>query len=132
MKPSGVQLIIADGAARRTTRTNSSAAAWWCGANIAPTQDITTSKLLSAKGIASASASTHSSSTPAFCGDSPPDVEQLGREVAGGDDRARRRGRNRRVARAGSDIQYAVTGRDPACSNEFGPNSGINSAATAG
>jgi hypothetical protein len=40
------------------------AVAWWCGANIAPTHDITTSKLSSAKGSASASASTHSSSTP--------------------------------------------------------------------
>jgi hypothetical protein len=48
MKPSGVQLIIAIVPPGRVTRSSSSATAWWCGANIAPTQDSTTSKLSSA------------------------------------------------------------------------------------
>ena len=49
------------------TRTSSSATSWWCGANIAPMQDITTSNDSSSNGSRSASASTHSSSTPAAC-----------------------------------------------------------------
>jgi hypothetical protein len=65
LKPPGVQLIIPMVPPGRHTRTSSSAVAWWCGANIAPTHDITTSKLLSAKGNACASASTHSRSTRA-------------------------------------------------------------------
>jgi hypothetical protein len=36
----GVELGVAGGGPRRPP----SATAWWCGANIAPTQDITTSK----------------------------------------------------------------------------------------
>ena len=82
MKPSGVQLIIPIVPPGRQTRTSSSAAAWWCGANIAPTQDMTTSKLLSANGNASASASTQSSSTPRSAAIRRPALEKLRRQVA--------------------------------------------------
>ena len=64
MKPSGVQLIIPMVPPGRQTRISSSAVAWCRGANIAPTQDITMSKLLSGNGSASASPSTQSRSTP--------------------------------------------------------------------
>ena len=44
MKPSGVQLSSPIVPARAgTTRTSSSAPAWWCGANITPTQEMTAS-----------------------------------------------------------------------------------------
>ena len=43
MKPSGVQLSTPIVPPGRQTRTSSSAACWWCGANITPMQDITTS-----------------------------------------------------------------------------------------
>ena len=83
--PSGVQLsspIVPPG---RQTRTSSSAAAWWWGANIAPIDDMTTSNDSSSKGRFSASASTHSSSTPVGLGARAAGLEQLGRQVAGGD-----------------------------------------------
>ena len=73
----------------RQTRTSSSATSWWCGANIAPIEDITTSKDSSSNGRFSASASTQSSSTPSASRAGAAGVEQLGREVAGGH-RARR------------------------------------------
>ncbi len=44
MKPSGVQLSSADAGTRSATRSSSSAACWWCGANITPTQEMTASK----------------------------------------------------------------------------------------
>jgi hypothetical protein len=47
MNPSGVQLSSPMRPSGRHTRTSSSAAAWWCGANIAPRQEITASKELS-------------------------------------------------------------------------------------
>ena len=53
-KPAGVQAsspIVPPG---RQTRTSSSAARWWCGANITPTQDRTTSNEPSSWGSASA------------------------------------------------------------------------------
>ncbi len=41
--PSGVQQSRATVPPVRQTRTSSSAAAWWCGANITPIADMTTS-----------------------------------------------------------------------------------------
>lgn len=64
MKPCGVQLIIPMMPPGRQTRISSSATTWCRGANIAPTQDVTTSNIASGNGSASASASTHCSSTP--------------------------------------------------------------------
>ena len=46
------------------TRSSSAAAISWCGANIAPSADIVTSNDASSNGRASASAWSHSSSTP--------------------------------------------------------------------
>jgi hypothetical protein len=57
--PSGVQLsspILPPG---RHTRTSTSAAAWWYGANITPIEDITTSKDSDSNGRCSASPVTH-------------------------------------------------------------------------
>ena len=132
MNPSGVQLIIPMVPPGRHTRTNSSAVAWWCGANIAPTQDITTSKLLSANGIASASASTHSSSTPRSAAIRRPasnssGVRSLAVTIAP-------------AAAAGMAAlpEPAATSRTrspaltPQARTSSGPNSGISSAATAG
>ena len=63
--PSGVQLSSAIVPPGRHTRTSSSAATWWYGANITPIADITTSNEASANGRLSASATTQSSSSPA-------------------------------------------------------------------
>ena len=63
--PSGVQLsspIVPPG---RQTRTSSSAVCWWWGANMAPIDEMTTSKDASSNGRCSASASTHASVSPA-------------------------------------------------------------------
>src|SRR5437763_792894 len=65
MKPSGVQLIMAMVPPGRHTRRISSAVCWWCGANMAPTTERTTSNSPSRNGSASTSASTHSRRTPA-------------------------------------------------------------------
>ena len=65
----------------RQTRASSSAAAWWCGANITPIEDITMSKDSSSNGRFSASAVTQSSSTPASCARARAGLQQLGREV---------------------------------------------------
>ncbi len=48
----------------RHTRVSSLATQPWSGANMAPSDEVTTSNSPSRKGSASASASTHSSSTP--------------------------------------------------------------------
>ena len=53
-KPSGVQLISPMTPPGRQTRTNSSAASWWCGANITPTQETTASNSSLPNGSASA------------------------------------------------------------------------------
>ena len=66
--PSGVQLsrpIVPPG---RQTRTSSSAASWWCGANMTPIEDMTTSNDSSSNGRLSASAGTHSRSSPSASG----------------------------------------------------------------
>ena len=65
MKPAGVQLSSPIRPPGRTTRTSSSAACWWCGANITPTQEIAASNSASAYGSASASATSQRSVTPA-------------------------------------------------------------------
>ena len=57
MKPSGVQLSRPMRPSVRHTRSSSSAATWWCGANMTPMHDMTTSNEPSSKGSASASAS---------------------------------------------------------------------------
>ena len=75
MKPCGVQLIIPMVPLGRHTRTSSSAVAWWCGANIAPTHDITTSKLLSAKEARLGVGLHPFQLDPAFGGDPTPRVE---------------------------------------------------------
>ena len=103
--PSGVQLsspIVPPG---RQTRTSSSATSWWWGANIAPIDDMTTSNDSSSNGRFSASASTHSSVDALGLGAAAAGLEQLGRQVAGGDVRAGLRRRDRGVAGAGGDVE---------------------------
>jgi hypothetical protein len=85
---------------------------------------MTTSKLLSANGSASASASTHSSSTFAICRDHPTGVGQFWREIARGDDGADRSTGNGRVTGAYSDAEDAMAGTDSARSNQLGSQLG--------
>ena len=65
MKPAGVQLISPIRPPGRTTRTSSSAACWWCGANMMPTHEMAASNSPSAYGRCSASATSQRSATPA-------------------------------------------------------------------
>ena len=112
--PSGVQLsrpIVPPG---RQTRTSSSAAAWWCGANITPIEEMTTSNAPSSNGRCSASASTQLERDARALGAVPAGLEQLGREVARGHARAALRGGDRRVAGAGGDVEDVHAGADPA------------------
>ena len=104
----------------RHTRTSSSAVAWWCGANIAPTQDITTSKLSSANGSASASASTHSSSTPRSAAIRRPASKSSGvRSLAVTIAPAAAAGMAA-LPEPGGDVEDAVAGLNPACTDELG------------
>ena len=92
MKPSGVQLsrpIVPPG---RQTRTSSSAAGWWCGANMTPTHEMTASNSPSSNGRCSASATCQLSVEALGLGALAAGLEQLGREVAW---RRRRRRRGR-------------------------------------
>ena len=57
MKPSGVQFVRPIRPPGRQTRSSSAADCSWFGVNITPNVDTMTSKLSSAKGSASASAS---------------------------------------------------------------------------
>jgi hypothetical protein len=59
-----VKLIIPIVPPGLQTRSSSPATAWWSGAKMAPSAEVTTSNSPSANGSASASASTQSSSTP--------------------------------------------------------------------
>src|SRR3954469_3637755 len=122
MKPSGVQLIMAMVPPGRQTRSISSAVCWWCGANMAPTTERTTSNSPSRNGSASTSASTHSTRTPAAC--APPQARAAGRrgalarreelrgQVGGDDGGARPGGGDRRVARARRDVEHRAGARD--------------------
>src|SRR3954471_2684842 len=62
-KPSLTQVVISTRPPGRQTRTSSTAAPAWSGANIAPKVEITRSKLASGNGSCWASPSTHSTST---------------------------------------------------------------------
>ena len=119
--PSGVQLsspIVPPG---RQTRTISSADSWWCGANITPIEDITTSNDSSSNGRFSASASTQSSSRPTACARARPASSSSGVEIAGGDVRAGLGGGERCVARARGDVEHLHARADPGRLDEPGP-----------
>ena len=64
MNPSGVQLSSPMVPPGRVTRSSSSAARWWCGANITPRHEITASNAASPYGSASASPSSQRTVTP--------------------------------------------------------------------
>ena len=124
--PSGVQLsspIVPPG---RHTRTSSSAASWWWGANITPIDDMTTSNDSSSNGRCSASASTQSSVEPFGLGAAAAGLEQLGRQVAGGDVGAGLCGRDRGVAGPGADVEDAHPGAIPHASTSRGPSGSRN------
>ena len=104
----------------RVTRAISRAPASWRGVNCTPSTERTVSKLASANGSASASPSTHSISTPAAAARSAPIVEQLGDEVERGHARARQRGGDRGVARAGGDVEHLAARRDRAAASAVG------------
>ena len=112
MKPSGVQLarpILPPG---RQTRTSSAAARSWSGVNITPKVETTTSKLPSANGSASASASRNSISSRSAVGALAGALEQR-RHVVGGDHVApAARGGERDVAVAGGDVEHLLSGAE--------------------
>ena len=95
----------------RVTRTSSSAATWWCGANMTPTQEMTASNDPSSYGSASASAVSQVEREPVRLGGPAPHLEQLGGEVRGHDVGAAAGGGQRGVARAGGDVQDPLAGR---------------------
>ena len=113
MKPWGVQLASPIVAPGRETRTSSAAAASWCGANITPTQDMTTSNEPSAKGRASASPCRQSSSTPAASAVRRPASSSSGaRSLA--TTRAPSSGGDGGVARPRGDVEHVLPGLDVA------------------
>src|SRR5258705_8628999 len=87
-----------DGSPARHTRNNSSAVAWWCGANIAPTRHHDVETVVRKRQRLRVGLHPFHLD-PTFRGDAPPGVEELGRQGAGGDDRARGRGPDSRIAR---------------------------------
>ena len=132
MNPSGVQLIIPMVPPGRHTRISSSAVAWWRGANIAPTQDSTTSNSPVPKGSASASASTQSSSTPATAASRRPLSNSSGVRSDAVTTAPRPGGRDRRVAGTGADVEHPLAGGHTAGGTSSGPSAGISSVATVG
>ena len=121
MNPSGVQLIIPMVPPGRHTRTSSSAVAWCRGANIAPTQDSTTSNPSAGKGSASTSASTHSSSTPAAAACLRPTSNSSGVRSEAIDARTQPARGDGGVAGAGADVEHPLAGRDRARRRELRP-----------
>ena len=112
MKPSGVQLsrpIVPPG---RQTRTSSSAAGWWCGANMTPRQDSTVSNSPSANGSASASASSHSSSAPRRAASCRPASNSSGVRSLATTFAPAQRGRDGGVARPGGDVEHPLARAD--------------------
>ena len=110
MKPSGVQLSTPMVPPGRQTRTSSSAACWWCGANITPMAEITTSNSASSYGSASASAVCQVSSQALGGGRGPADVEQLGGQIGGGHLGPAAGGREGRGPGAGGDVEDPLSG----------------------
>ena len=87
-----------------------------------PMQDITTSKEPSSNGRSSASAGTHSMSSPWASGRRGPGLEQRRGEVGGDDLGAALGGWDRRVARSGGDVEDADAGGDRAGLGEALPD----------
>ena len=108
MKLSGVQLVSPILPPGLQTRSSSFAACSWLGVNITPKVESTTSKLSSANGRFSASASLEGYRQPVGGGALAPALEQrtdiIGRDHIG---EAARRGK-RGIAVAGCDIQHAL------------------------
>ena len=111
MSPSGVQLSIARPPGRQT-RTSSSATASWCGANIAPMHDMTTSNSPSSNGSASASASPHSSSRPGSAARACPASRSSGVRSEATTLAPRLGGGDGGVPGAGGHVEHALAGLD--------------------
>jgi hypothetical protein len=132
MNPVGVPLIIPIVPPGRQTRSSSSAVSWWCGANIAPTHDVTTSNSPVSNGRASASASTHWRVMPASAAIRLPVSNGSGvRSDATTSAPASAAGIAAFPVPAATSSTY-WPGSIPHAATSVGPSSGISWAATAG
>ena len=107
---SGVQLARPMRPPGRTTRAISAADRAWSGANITPKVETTASKLASAKGSASTSATWKVDVQPLGARPLGAALEQAAHVVGGGDDAAAARGGERGIAIAGSHVEHALVG----------------------
>ena len=132
-KPSGVQLISPITPPGRQTRTNSSAEAWWCGANITPMQESTPSKLSLSNGNASALASTQRKLAPRAWAISRPRSSRSGHRSLASHVGAEQRSGYGYVSRPGRNVEDTVTRADSTgrqqnrtqrC-HDFGRHSGV-------
>jgi hypothetical protein len=105
----------------RHTRRSSSATAWWSAAQIAPTHDVTTSNSASPKRERLGVALHPVERDAEAAGLGAAGLEVLRRQVRGGHARAGRGGAQRRVARAGCDVEHTLARVDPARRHELGP-----------
>ena len=132
MNPAGVQAIRPIRPPDRVTRTSSSAAGWWCGANITPTQEVVTSKVSSAYGNASASPVSQTISNPS-AGDSRRPVSTSSGVRSDAVTRAPARAAGRATL---PDPAATSSSRSPdstpTASTRVGPRPAITSVATAG
>ena len=110
MKPSGVQLASAIVPPGLQTRSSSAAARAWSGANIEPKTDVTASNEPSGNGSASASPSSNSTARPSASARRAAALEERGDVVDADGGAAVPRGRDRRVAAAGGDVEHAPAG----------------------
>ena len=108
MKPSGVQLARPILPPCRQTRTISAAARSWSGVNITPKVDTTTSKLPSANGSASASATAERDVEPFGGGAFARAIEQRVHVVDRHHVAPAPRGRERGIAVAGGDVEHPL------------------------
>ena len=105
----------------RQTRTSSSATSWWWGANIAPIDDMTTSKDSIVErqvlGVRLNPLELH----PGGLGPASAGVEHLGRQIARRDARSGLGCGDRGVARAGGDVEHSHPGTNAARLDEPWP-----------
>ena len=110
MKPSGVQLARPILPPRLQTRSISAAALSWSGVNMTPKVETTTSKLASANGSASASASLELDRQPFGRGALAAALEQRRHIVGRGHLAPAPRGGEGDIAVAGRDVEHLLAG----------------------
>ena len=117
---------------QRQTRTNSPALAWLCGANMTPDAGQHGVELAASKRQRLGLGLTPLQLGAPLLGLRPPDLEQLGSQVARHHARASQRWRDVGVARPGRHVEHPLAGAHPQASTRTRPGPPMTSVATVG